>query len=974
MRLLALTPLFSLFSCATTAADAQDHAFVARAILATQGRAPLGDAEVQALEDIIGNAPTQADGRREVVDKLMRTEAFVDYWSRVLADHLEPDRTGTDYARSECWDYPLLYDEFRQDPVARRQLSDALADHLRNQSPRLVFANNLCQTSASASPLSSIADPAVPAGDGVAPVAVDAVAALDTAVTGDSAGDSGLDSAGADSADSASDSGDPAAAVHGFYDADGLDEAALWSALSAAPSEPFTLSVDAEEDPYGGPGLFDASDDGISALEGLDDPATDFTVDPVPEPLAAVGQAGGGSGGWSPTDCGFNMSDVVQTAVRSDAIDAALRTWLFPSAAQANFMAVSQDVYYGQDLSCVGCHQSTFSTTDGKLRHLQALNDEWDRFEGSPFGREVQGLAFDVEGSLYGSTVNGTWRWGGRNANAYANLDVLYHNNADLVGSAGNRTRPFGLVGACFANSRNATVYGGLDLNGSITTSLTTTALPAAADEDWNAAHLSDALNDGFDSLAPKAALGVAPMSHEAFTPNAGSFLTCAQCHDGTSAPELPVQAGLDRGPGTMHPEIIARTLVNGSVSGRMPAVGAPAGMTPSDVGAALVLASGTQMFRFSDAREALAWRASQAFVDTVVEEVLGQSLLLPHGYPRNPEAADMLASLTWTFVANDYSLRALLREMLLTSNANGALEDKNGALASYPPIFTPWRRAPAQPDTNDLGDALHARGPHQLVQTAFRALGWPRGHIHGYYRASDEDRNAFPDVRWYMRTGGWAKAGAAPMDLLAASTFMDWSRRFGNGQKPAYVAERDVVRPRDPATLSQYRFAGDTRLKFTGTTYNIPTVATARTVGGVTQESWSDLIDAVVEPSLREAGSSTRELSCAEALAVVRGRVLGESVPGTVELQWAATRDARCSGASLYQSWKLSGAGSADLEAVLREYLGVLLRAPDYALVGLPPVSHSPPAGWPTSPEVVCLEEDPACTAVEWTQYYTSL
>src|SRR5262245_37919119 len=97
--------------------DAGDQAFAAQAIEAILGRKPLGSAEIRAYADII-----EAYGRPAMVDVLFEQPEYVAYWSQVLADDLEVQRSAGMRMDANCGAPALL-------PAG---YSVGLANHLAN--------------------------------------------------------------------------------------------------------------------------------------------------------------------------------------------------------------------------------------------------------------------------------------------------------------------------------------------------------------------------------------------------------------------------------------------------------------------------------------------------------------------------------------------------------------------------------------------------------------------------------------------------------------------------------------------------------------------------------------------------------------------------------------------------------------------------------------------------------------------------
>jgi hypothetical protein len=124
---LALSALAGVLGCTIPVDDAGDTAFVHQALQAVLGRKPRGSVEVRALEDL-----ERTYGRAAVVDVLLEQPEYVDYWTHVLADATQIQRSGDFAQKTKCTNKRRYLDDAGAD-------ASLLADHIRDASPTTAF-------------------------------------------------------------------------------------------------------------------------------------------------------------------------------------------------------------------------------------------------------------------------------------------------------------------------------------------------------------------------------------------------------------------------------------------------------------------------------------------------------------------------------------------------------------------------------------------------------------------------------------------------------------------------------------------------------------------------------------------------------------------------------------------------------------------------------------------------------------------
>ena len=123
----------------------------------------------------------------------------------------------------------------------------------------------------------------------------------------------------------------------------------------------------------------------------------------------------------------------------------------------------------------------------------------------------------------------------------------------------------------------------------------------------------------------------------------------------------------------------------------------------------------------------ALAFLLAANVANQVWREAMGYPLTLATGFPRNQKQREILQELTETFIAERYSVRALVAAIALHPYFNQAAPDACGAPYPLEPVFEPFSRTAADPNVrgNSLGDRVQRRSAWVLLDSAARAMWW---------------------------------------------------------------------------------------------------------------------------------------------------------------------------------------------------------------------------------------------------------
>lgn len=130
-----------------------------------------------------------------------------------------------------------------------------------------------------------------------------------------------------------------------------------------------------------------------------------------------------------------------------------------------------------------------------------------------------------------------------------------------------------------------------------------------------------------------------------------------------------------------------------------------------------------------SDPDRALGYLVAAAIVESVWEEVIGSSLTIANYFPRNRESMVLLRQFTDDFIANRFSIRELLYDIVTSDYFNRTAPEDGCGEDPYnmPPVFDPWVTGDMDPDRRDnsAADSVAQLSARTLVRTAYQALGW---------------------------------------------------------------------------------------------------------------------------------------------------------------------------------------------------------------------------------------------------------
>lgn len=130
-----------------------------------------------------------------------------------------------------------------------------------------------------------------------------------------------------------------------------------------------------------------------------------------------------------------------------------------------------------------------------------------------------------------------------------------------------------------------------------------------------------------------------------------------------------------------------------------------------------------------ADPDTAFAYLTAAAIVEVVWREVVGSPLTIANYFARTEESRDLLTELTDEFVANRFSLKELLIDIITSPYFNRTPPEEGCGVGPYnmPPVYDPWVISDADPERhlNSTADGVATLSARTLLRSAYRALGW---------------------------------------------------------------------------------------------------------------------------------------------------------------------------------------------------------------------------------------------------------
>jgi len=183
-----------------------------------------------------------------------------------------------------------------------------------------------------------------------------------------------------------------------------------------------------------------------------------------------------------------------------------------------------------------------------------------------------------------------------------------------------------------------------------------------------------------------------------------------------------------------------------------------------------------------ADSDEAFAYLVAQNIVDQVWAEIMGQRLTIANYFPRTSMQRDVLQSLTDHFVANHFSLRTLLFDILAHPLFNLKAPEEGCGISAYevPRILNPWSSAEQNIDerNNSPGDGVFALSPRLSRRNLHRTLKWPE---------YPEYPEMGPEEEFQRSIGFFLKDGEPGFRGLDFQGRLSWEAQYGGCKFPSF-------------------------------------------------------------------------------------------------------------------------------------------------------------------------------------------
>jgi len=696
--------------------DSGNDAFAAQAIEAILGRRPFGSDEVRALAELADQR-----GREAVVKVLFEEPDFVSYWSNVLADDLKIQREGGGSLDASCLAPPLL----------SPQHSAALAHHLATAPPDEPFCfggEPPERDPMDTDPFWREVDRATRDYEFTRP--------SDVRVP---------DAAPVDVVPTRSDERAAGRSLEGNVEIGATRSPPATMGRSTQPLEP----------------------DWERWLEDYE-----FEVE-LPDVVICPP---------------FNLTDMIEASVRADRLDAVYRGYLpvmatFPSTPfddlnreELGFRFL--DVYLDRETECLGCHTTTYSTTDAR-----PLNGNWDRFHPMWAGEDVP---FDPEGTVFTIPQGETFEYGGDGGGAVQRrVDNLFRIDNHVEGGF----NPWGMHKSCATNGELG--FGGwtMDLPEEPRTAAFAGVGPS---EQAGALDIAVALSEGVASVE-HLALDVPDWAAYRAAKGANTDPAdpgCTLCHG-----VLPQAPNLNSKVGQMSDSRLFSIIRFGF--GDMP----PVKMTDQEAWDAVEWVRQNHTYspalQMTDRNHAFTYMLSANIANQVMDEIMGEDLVMTHGFPRNLDQSNAMSELA-PKMASGFSLQQLIEDIVLSEGFNRRAPDHE-ATEPYALQMLPYPEAEVHPttlpmgvsdDANSEGDLVNRASPSALLQRVHTALGWPAPRIMG------NQNSRYPSQELMTSLGRYTSQSKEEGNEFNLASYIAWEVEVASCIKPSIVNSIDILGP----------------------------------------------------------------------------------------------------------------------------------------------------------------------------------
>ncbi len=323
-----------------------------------------------------------------------------------------------------------------------------------------------------------------------------------------------------------------------------------------------------------------------------------------------------------------------------------------------------------------------------------------------------------------------------------------------------------------------------------------------------------------------------------------------------------------------------------------------------------------------ADPDTAFAYLVAANVVDGVWGEIIGTRLTIANHFPRNEQSRDILQSLTENFVANNFSLKGLLVDIVKSPYFN-RLEPAAGCGAgpyNVPPVFDPWSIADENPESqnNSVGDAVVPLSTRTVLSAGYSALDWRRPFFESFPERASSIGNcasAFPSCA--------GLADACDNDDICCYAEEYWCQFEAADDEASTRSQRAFLR-------GVGVFLKQGQRGFRGLDFQARLVFEDRFAGCLKVDPEDDFVDGLAALAATTPGATLGDL-----IAAMKDRLIGQA---RVDHEMGPTGISEKQSIETYFGAELNAEVSelTNLDDKLRGYCGVLLSTPQFLLSGL--------------------------------------
>ncbi|MFT3766692.1 MAG: hypothetical protein QM820_14430 [Minicystis sp.] len=170
---------------------------------------------------------------------------------------------------------------------------------------------------------------------------------------------------------------------------------------------------------------------------------------------------------------------------------------------------------------------------------------------------------------------------------------------------------------------------------------------------------------------------------------------------------------------------------------------------------------------------------------EAVIKELEGHGLTLPHGHPRVDEQRYYLQGYAYTLVAANWSLRYLLKSLVLRGTFNMVAPNQAQGAYPFPMFFNGWAKndTGASQNVNGQGDLVHRFSVPALLTAVQHGLGWSRPKISP--SPLSPVTPAFASKDFHRDLGRHESLAQPAKDDVDFQGLLAWEETVGMCQKP---------------------------------------------------------------------------------------------------------------------------------------------------------------------------------------------